>query len=549
MLKSLYISSFVIIDQTRIDFENGMSVLTGETGAGKSIIIDALGQLCGNRASVSLIKKNCSKAIIEGVFDATINEALEDICEQLHIEPDEQFVITKEILQSGKSNIKINYQNASNQALKLLMPLLIDIHSQFETQKLFEEKNHIILLDEFSSQELADLQKKYANLYTSYKTLKTKLKKTLEEDMSDEQLDFLESQLDEIDKVEYTDDEVDELENELKMLQNFEKMNEDIQNFDRLMNSSKGALPLIKESLNALESVNEIEAFQKSYDNIYNQYYLLIDDYENVMETYREFQFDQYRFNEIQETLYIINRLKRKYGFTMERIKEYRNDIIEKIEKISHREEYIQDLQKQVSESKDAALLIANQMHHIRLKNANLFERLIQKEFKDLYLDKAILKVNFDRVELCKNGIDRIQFLVSINKGQDLSLLNESASGGEISRIMLAIKTIILAYSSIETIIFDEVDTGVSGKVASSIGDKMLQLAQNKQVICITHLPQVACLAEHHYCIEKMITDHETTTAVHLLSKNSRIEEIAKMLSGEKLTPEAIENAKKLLNV
>lgn len=549
MLKSLYISSFVIIDQTRIDFENGMSVLTGETGAGKSIIIDALGQLCGNRASVSLIKKNCSKAIIEGVFDATINEALEDICEQLHIEPDEQFVISKEILQSGKSNIKINYQNVSNQALKLLMPLLIDIHSQFETQKLFEEKNHIILLDEFSSQELADLQKKYANLYTSYKELKTKLKKTLEEDMSDEQLDFLESQLDEIDKVEYTDDEVDELENELKMLQNFEKMNEDIQNFDRLMNSSKGALPLIKESLNALESVNEIEAFQKSYDNIYNQYYLLIDDYENVMETYREFQFDQYRFNEIQETLYIINRLKRKYGFTMERIKEYRNDIIEKIEKISHREEYIQDLQKQVSESKDAALLIANQMHHIRLKNANLFERLIQKEFKDLYLDKAILKVNFDRVELCKNGIDRIQFLVSINKGQDLSLLNESASGGEISRIMLAIKTIILAYSSIETIIFDEVDTGVSGKVASSIGDKMLQLAQNKQVICITHLPQVACLAEHHYCIEKMITDHETTTAVHLLSKNSRIEEIAKMLSGEKLTPEAIENAKKLLNV
>ena len=396
---------------------------------------------------------------------------------------------------------------------------------------------------------MADLQKKYANLYTSYKELKTKLKKTLEEDMSDEQLDFLESQLDEIDKVEYTDDEVDELENELKMLQNFEKMNEDIQNFDRLMNSSKGALPLIKESLNALESVNEIEAFQKSYDNIYNQYYLLIDDYENVMETYREFQFDQYRFNEIQETLYIINRLKRKYGFTMERIKEYRNDIIEKIEKISHREEYIQDLQKQVSESKDAALLIANQMHHIRLKNANHFERLIQKEFKDLYLDKAILKVNFDRVELCKNGIDRIQFLVSINKGQDLSLLNESASGGEISRIMLAIKTIILAYSSIETIIFDEVDTGVSGKVASSIGDKMLQLAQNKQVICITHLPQVACLAEHHYCIEKMITDHETTTAVHLLSKNSRIEEIAKMLSGEKLTPEAIENAKKLLNV
>lgn len=549
MLKSLYISSFVIIDKVQIDFENGMSVLTGETGAGKSIIIDALGQLCGNRASTSLIKKNCSKAIIEGVFDTTMSKALEDICEQLHIECDEQFVISKEILESGKSNIKINYQNASNNALKILMPYIVDIHSQFETQKLFEEKNHIVLLDEFADPELKKHQNQYQQYYQEYKNISSKLKNTIEEDMSDEQLEFLQSQLDEIDEVGYTDEEVDGLENELKMLQNYEKLNEEIQSFIQCMNSTQGALPLLKESLSYLQSIIDYGDFHESYDQIYNQYYNLIDEYENVMDIYRNFQFDEYRFNELQEELYKINRLKRKYGFTMERIHEKRNEIALKIETICHREEFIQNLERQEKEKYNQAMSIAQTMHDIRLKYARKFEKNIYNELKDLYLDKASFKVHFENIPLSRYGIDRIQFMVSINKGQDLSLLNESASGGEISRIMLAIKTVILSYNQIETIIFDEVDTGVSGKVATSIGDKMRQLSLKKQVICITHLPQVACLAQHHYCIEKNEKNNETITSVHLLKQNDRVLEIAKMLSGETITSEALENAKKLLNV
>ena len=549
MLKSLYISSFVIIDKMRVDFYQGMSALTGETGAGKSIIIDALGQLCGNRASTSFIKKDCQKAVIEGIFEVDMSKALENICDELHIEPDEQFVVTKEILSSGKSNVKINYQNASNNALKMIMPYFIDIHSQFETQKIFEEKNHIQLIDQYAYKDLKSILNDYQIAYQDYQSVSRQLKKSIEEDMSDEQLDFLMSQLNEIDEVTYTDNEVEELEEELKSLQNIEKINEVIQNFDHLMNHNYGVLPQFKDALSSLQNVVNFGHFNDSYDSLYNQYYNLMDEYENVMDIYRSLNFDEYRFNELQDILYKINRLKRKYGFTMERVMEYRQELQEKIDFINHREEHIHALQSEVTIKKQIALELAENIHNLRIKNARKFENDIHKELQDLYLDKAQFKVNFEKTELNKNGFDEIKFMISVNKGQNLSLLNESASGGEISRIMLAIKTIILKYSPIETIIFDEVDTGVSGKVATSIGDKMLQLAKQKQVICITHLPQVASLADYQYSIEKTIGTQETLTSIHLLKTDERVTEIAKMLSGEQITQEAIENAKKLLNV
>ena len=310
MLKSLYISSFVIIDKMRVDFEQGMSTLTGETGAGKSIIIDALGQLCGNRASTSFIKKGSQKAVIEGIFEIEMTQALEGICDDLHIEPDEQFVITKEILQSGKSNIKINYQNASNNALKILMPYFIDIHSQFETQKLFEEKNHIMLINQYAHQDLDETYHQYQKVYKDYRRLADELKQVIEEDMSDEQLDFLMSQVNEIDEVTYTDDEVEELESELKSLQSFEKVNEVMQNFDHLMNHNYGVLPQFKDALTTLHTIAEIDNFNEPYESLYNQYYNLMDEYENAMDIYRSIHFDEYRFNELQDILFKINRLK-----------------------------------------------------------------------------------------------------------------------------------------------------------------------------------------------------------------------------------------------
>lgn len=549
MLKSLYISSFVIIDELRVDFDEGMTVLTGETGAGKSIVIDALGQLCGQRASSSFVRKGENKAIIEGIFDVVETQELIDLCNELHIEYDEQFVISKEILNTGKSNIKINYQNASNSALKQIMPYMIDIHSQFETQRLFEEKNHIKMLDEYAGYELQSHIHEYQNLYKDYKELTSLLNKTIDEDMSDEQLEFLQTQLNEIDECSYTDEEVDDLETELKTLQNFEKLNENIQSFDQIMNTSQGVLSQMKEALYYLQNIVEYGDFQESYEAMYDEYYNFMDHYETVMDIYRSFHFDEYRRNEIQDIIFNINRIKRKYGFTMERVQEYRDELVEKIDRISHREEYIVELQKKIKEKKEQCLNIAQNIHTIRKRNAKNFEKNIENELKDLYLEKAIFKVQFEKTDLQTNGIDKVKFMVAMNQGQDLSLLNESASGGEISRIMLAIKMIILSHNSIETVIFDEVDTGVSGKVASGIGEKMQKLALKKQVLCITHLPQVASLAHHHFAIEKDVDEKETVSSMRLLKADERIVEIAKMLSSEKITNEAIENAKKLLNV
>lgn len=547
MLKSLYISSFVIIDEIHIDFHPGMSVLTGETGAGKSIIIDALSQLCGQRSSTSLIKKGANKTIIEGVFDVSMSDELIDICKQLHINIDDEFVVSKEILASGKSNVKINYQNASNSALKMLVPYFLDIHSQFETQKLFSLKNHLHILDEFAKKELSTYQDKYTILYQEYKDLKNNLDKTIHEDMSDEQLDYLLSQAQEIDEVDYSDEEIEEFEEEMKIMQNYEKMNDYIQKFDDLFSSSNGALPKIKEALSYLERLTEYNEFVDTYDQMYNEYYNLMDSFETTMNIYRDFQFDQYRYDEIQEILFKVNRLKRKYGFTMERIKEYRKEIQENIEKIKNRENYIHELEEKIEKIQLECLKCAESMHNIRKDFAKKFEKTIQEELKDLYLNHAIFKVNIQKGKLNQYGYDEISFMISMNQGQDLSLLNESASGGEISRLMLAIKTVILQYNDIETIIFDEVDTGVSGKVASAIGDKMKKLSQYKQVICITHLPQVARYANYHYGIEKTTNNHQVSSNIYLLNQEQRVHEIAKMLSGETMSDEAIDNAKKLL--
>ncbi len=549
MLKSLYVSSFVIIDKIKIDFSEGMSVLTGETGAGKSIVIDAIGQLCGQRSSASFVKKGCHEAIIEGVFDVEVTPQLEEICQQLHIDADNEFIITKHIQSNGKSQVKINYQSSTHNALKLLMPFFIDIHSQFETQKLFAEKNHIHLLDEYAREDLKVLLDDYQKEYQQYKHIQNQLQQTIQEDMSDEQLDFLKSQLKEIDECAYTDEEVDEYEEELKILQNYEKMNEHIQNFEQLMNNHQGILPKLKESTFEIQSLSSYSEFEKHIEHIHNIYYNLLDEVESILEIYHSFQFDEYRFNELQDILFRVNRLKRKYGFTMESIQEYREEVLQKINAIENREEHILQLQQQLAKQEKKAKELAMKMHQIRIQYARQFESEIQKELKDVYLDKAKFKVQIHETSLHSLGCSDVKLMVAMNQGQDLSLLNETASGGEISRLMLVMKTTILEYNHIDTVIFDEIDTGVSGKVATKIGEKMKKAALKKQVICITHLPQVAALADHHYSIEKQSLVDDTVTSIRYLDTNQRVKEIAKMLSGEELTEEAIANAKKLLNV
>lgn len=545
MLKSLFISSFVIIDQTTVDFDEGMTALTGETGAGKSIIINALEQLCGARASSSLVRKGSKKAVIEGVFD--MNDSIQKILDELNIDGDDDLIITKEILDNGRSTIKINYRTVTNSALKQVAPYLLDIHSQYQTQEIFNVKNHLKILQSFMNHQDDSLLSEYHKYYLEYKKISQKLKKLEQEDLSDERIEYYQKQYDELKDFEYTDEIIDQLEEELRMMKNYESMHKYMTEFDEAMSDKQGALNQINDALSALGHMSNTESFNELYDEFYNQYYSMQDLVDRIETAFDSIDFDEYRFNELQEELFTIHRLQRKYGYSVDDIYQAQTELKEKLDAALNREDVLADLNKQKDQAYHEAYQIASKLTSLREEQGLIFVDTLEKELKDLYLPDAKLKVDIKECSLSDTGKDDITFMVSMNKGQAFTPLNETASGGEISRLMLAIKTITMNQNHMNTVVFDEIDTGVSGKVADAIGLKMHSISLNNQVLCITHLPQVAIHADHHYAIKKSSHDEETYSTLAVLNEDERIEEIAKMLSGDVITPEAIDNAKRLL--
>lgn len=545
MLKSLFISSFVIIDQTQVDFEEGMTALTGETGAGKSIIINALEQLCGARASSSLVRKGAKKAVIEGVFD--MNDHIGLILDKLNIESDDDLIITKEIMDNGRSTIKINYRTVTNSALKQIAPCLLDIHSQYQTQEIFNVKNHLKILQSFMNHQDDALLSEYQKHYFEYKKISQKIKKLEQEDLSDERIEYYQKQYDELKDFEYTDEVIDSLEDELRMMKNYESMHGYMTAFNEAMSEHQGALSRINDALSALGHMSDNGTFSSLYDEFYNEYYSMQDIVDRIETAFDSIDFDEYRFNELQEELFTIHRLQRKYGYSCDDIYQAQTDLKEKLDASLNREDVLADLNNQKEHAYQDAYMIAKKLTALRNEQGIIFVDALEKELQDLYLPNAKLKVDIQECNLNDMGKDDITFVVSMNKGQAFTPLNETASGGEISRLMLAIKTITMSKTDINTLVFDEIDTGVSGKVADAIGQKMHSIALNNQVLCITHLPQVAIHADHHYAIKKHTQDEETYSSLAVLNEDERIEEIAKMLSGDVITPEAIENAKRLL--
>lgn len=546
MLKSLFISSFVIIDQTTVDFDEGMTALTGETGAGKSIIINALEQLCGARASSSLVRKGSKKAVIEGVFD--MNDSIQKILDELNIDGDDDLIITKEILDNGRSTIKINYRTVTNSALKQVAPYLLDIHSQYQTQEIFNVKNHLKILQSFMNHQDDSLLSEYHKHYFEYKKISQKIKKLEQEDLSDERIEYYQKQYDELKDFEYTDEIIDQLEEELRMMKNYESMHKYMTDFNGAMSDKQGALNQINDALSALGHMNDTESFSALYDEFYNQYYSMQDIVDRIETAFDSIDFDEYRFNELQEELFTIHRLQRKYGYSVDDTYQAQTELKEKLDAALNREDVLADLNKQKDQAYHEAYQIASKLTSLREEQGLIFVDALEKELKDLYLPDAKLKVDIKECSLSDTGKDDITFMVSMNKGQAFTPLNETASGGEISRLMLAIKTITMNQNQMNTLVFDEIDTGVSGKVADAIGLKMHSISLNNQVLCITHLPQVAIHADHHYAIKKLSHDEETYSTLAVLSEDERIEEIAKMLSGDVVTAEAIDNAKRLLH-
>lgn len=546
MIESLYIENFAIIDQVQIDFQSGMTVLTGETGAGKSIIIDAIGQLIGQRSQPSFVKNGADYAFIEGVFSS--NKEIDKILLDNNFPIDEHLVISKKINHDGKSAIKINYRNSSQLLLKKIMSQIVDIHSQFETHQLFNESYHLKLLDNFIGNELIDLKKEYLTLYQTYKNLNQKYLSLTKEELTDEQLDFYLAQLKEIEELDLENFDEEEFLKERNNLLNYEKNSQHIKNYKALMDSSKGIMDLFKQSLNEL-SYLEIDDIKHNYDQLYDLYYTVDGINQDIYDQFSQSYFSEERYNEVQDTFFKLNKLKRKYGQTIDAIIDFKNSLIEKIELFKNRDQMIENINLKLKETENKLIYYAKKISILRKNKALELEKEVKYILNQMYLQQVQFKFDFQINDFNDNGIDNVKIVVSTNSGQPLQPLQKIASGGELSRIMLAIKAVSQNSKDGGTIIFDEADTGVSGKVAESIGHVMKKISKKQQVICITHLAQVACFANNHLFIEKEQMDNTSKVHVRLLNEKESVYELAKMISGKEITQQSIDHAKKLKEI
>ena len=546
MIESLYIENFAIIDQVQIDFQSGMTVLTGETGAGKSIIIDAIGQLIGQRSQPSFVKNGADYAFIEGVFSS--NKEIDKILLDNNFPIDEHLVISKKINHDGKSAIKINYRNSSQLLLKKIMSQIVDIHSQFETHQLFNESYHLKLLDNFIGNELIDFKKEYLTLYQTYKNLNQKYLSLTKEELTDEQLDFYLAQLEEIEELDLENFDEEEFLKERNNLLNYEKNSQHIKNYKALMDSSKGIMDLFKQSLNEL-SYLEIDDIKHNYDQLYDLYYTVDGINQDIYDQFSQSYFSEERYNEVQDTFFKLNKLKRKYGQTIDAIIDFKNSLIEKIELFKNRDQMIENINLKLKETENQLIYYAKKISILRKNKALELEKEVKYILNQMYLQQVQFKFDFQINDFNDNGIDNVKIVVSTNSGQPLQPLQKIASGGELSRIMLAIKAVSQNSKDGGTIIFDEADTGVSGKVAESIGHVMKKISKKHQVICITHLAQVACFANNHLFIEKEQMDNTSKVHVRLLNEKESVYELAKMISGKEITQQSIDHAKKLKEI
>jgi DNA repair protein RecN (Recombination protein N) len=555
LLAELAIKNIAIIESVTVSFQKGFTVLTGETGAGKSIIIDSIHLLVGGRGSSDFVRHGADKAEIEGLFLIEDDHPAIAKCSEFGIEIEEGMLLLKrDIYPSGKSVCRVNGKLVTITILREIGRTLVDIHGQHDNQEMLDDKSHLRLLDEFGGKEIYPALNEYQSIYREYVKIKKDLASLNEnEQMMAQRLDLLKFQLNEITNAQLKIGEDEQLLTEKKKLTNFEKLFSSLNTtYEALQGEQKG-LDWVGLALSNLDEAQTIdEELKEIYSIVSNSYYQLEDIVHTLREKLDELEYDPNRLNEIENRLNIIHQMKRKYGDSIEAILEYCAKIDDEIEMITNRESHIETLNKKLVSIEKDLLVEANHLTSLRKNAAEKLTEAIHKQLKDLYMDKTVFEVKFfeqDNIEFQPDGIDKIEFYMSTNPGEPLKPLAKIASGGELSRIMLALKTIFSQHQGVTSIIFDEVDTGVSGRVAQAIGEKIYRISVNSQVLSITHLPQVAALCDHHFFIRKEIKEHRTITSIQQLSECERIEEIARMISGSHITTATEEHAKELLDL
>lgn len=563
MIEKLFIKNYLIIKEAEINFSGGLNILTGETGAGKSIILDALGMILGERADYSLIRKDSDKMIIEGYFDFNNNKKVKLFLKDLEIENENGYIIIRrDLLKKGISRNFINDVPVNISDLKDLGNIIIDIHSQNEHQSLLNKETHIEILDQYINNSI--LINKYDE---SFSALKQSIKQYEElvsrKDELAERKEFLEFQLKEINDINPLENEDDELETELNKMENSEEISTSLNttlNFlyesdANVINEISSAVKELKKLLKYDESLEEnIKLLEESLVNVKEVSNFLISYNENI-------NFDAERIEHIRERLGSLNFLKKKYRLSVNEIIEKAKEIGKELNIAENFDYETEQAEKNIKEKRAQTYKLAKEISDVRKKKSKELEKNITAILKEVGLESAEFKVNFDvykyqeenllsenKILLTSTGFDDIEFFIKTNKGSDFAPLKKSASGGEISRVMLAIKSVLSDLDEIEILVFDEIDAGISGKTADKVGKVLKKLSKSHQIISITHLPQIASQSDSHYFVSKKDVNKETIAEIKQLSNEEKIVEIAKLISGEKITDSGIASAKELID-
>ena len=543
-----------LVEELRLTIDKNLNILTGETGSGKSIIIDALGLCLGNKYDKSFLRKGTDKGFVETVFYSE-NENLKRIMSENDIDMEDGIVtITRVIYSDGKSTARVNGRTVKLTTLREIVSYLIDVHGQHQNQLLFDPSRHIKFIDDFAGDKITDAKKCYKEVYSEYSRIKSALYNL--NDNKDEmeiqrEIDLLKFQIEEIESANLSVDEYDELIKKRDVFRNSEKIFNNLNvSYEAIHNSDINAIDILGRAVSELSSIS---SFDSKIENIYNDIERIMYELQDLSGEIRNYKdsinFEPYELEQIEIRLNDINNLRRKYGDTIEDIFKFHEKISKRLYDILNRDEEKERLKEELELVEKELFEKAAVLTEIRKKEAKRMAELLIKELDSMDMKNVSFSTEFEDRDFTPDGRDFAEFMISFNIGEDLKSISKVASGGEISRFMLAFKTILADTDEIETLVFDEIDTGISGIAAQNVGEKLSDIAIKKQIICITHLPQIAANADTHYCIEKKTDGERTFTIVEKLDSEGRKREVSRLISGKQITEKTVEHAEEILNL
>lgn len=527
MIEQLMVKDYILFDYALVDFTHGMHVITGETGAGKSLLIDAIGYLSGKRINGNIVRKGKDKAILQMVC-STSSPKISQMLEENGFEVEDSILITRTVQANQKSTIRINQQITTLSFVRELVSYMIDMHSQMDTYQLMQPSVQLDLLDALA--QTKDLREEVAQQYTTLKAIEKEYHTCKNESLSDDELDYLTAQLNRIDELNIQEGELESLQEKVKICVEMEKNTELYSQSIYQLNKENGLMDTCYDLSKELSKTNSTSEIANQLMDIY---YRFDEIKENLQEQLNQFDQSSESIDEMESRIYTIKAMYKRYGGSFSSLMEAKANLEKKIERFLSREHILAEMETNLSKARKAYDQLAEELSQKRKAIFSSVEQQVNQHCHDLMLEHADFHISSQEKEASKDGKDAIEFLISMNPGQPLVPLKDSASGGELSRLMLALKVVFQAQQGVDTIIFDEIDTGVSGKVAFAMGHKMHTLAQHYQVLCITHLASVACFGDRHYCVQKTSEDGSTQTSIHLLNEKETLEELAVMSSGQ----------------